>query len=85
VQHTSAQDFDLFNTAAARQGAYTLWNAGLTLTAPGDRVSLQVFARNLTDEAYRLASVAATAPTGVGVVDFWGTPRTFGARLQLRF
>jgi iron complex outermembrane receptor protein len=85
VQHTSAQDFDLFNNAAARQGAYTLLNAGLTLAAPNDRVSLQLFAKNLTDEAYRLASVAATAPSGVGLVDFWGTPKTYGARLQLRF
>lgn len=85
VQHTSAQDFDLFNTPAARQAAYTLWNGGFTLSAPDDRVSLQIFAKNLTDEAYRLASVAATAATGVGVVDFWGTPRTFGARLGLRF
>jgi iron complex outermembrane receptor protein len=85
VQHTSAQEFDLFNSEAARQGAYTLWNAGATIAAPDDRVSLQLYGKNLTDEAYRTASVAATSPSGVGVVDFWGTPRTFGARLGVDF
>lgn len=85
VQHTSAQDFDLFNTAAARQEGYTLWNAGVSIAGPSDRVSLQLYGKNITDQDYRVASVAATAPTGVGVVDFWGAPRTFGARLGLRF
>jgi iron complex outermembrane receptor protein len=85
VQHSGAQDFDLFNNAAARQDAYTLWNASVDLAAPDDRVMLQLFAKNITDEAYRVASVAATGPGGVGVVDFLGTPRTWGARVGVRF
>ena len=85
VSHSSAQDFDLFNNAAARQEAYTLLNASVDIAGPGDRVVLQIYARNLTDEAYRVASVAAGSATGVGVVDFWGTPRTVGARLGVRF
>lgn len=85
VQHASAQDFDLFNSAAARQGAYTLWNGSLDVLLPGERVVVQLFGKNLTDQAYRVASVAATAPTGVGVVDFWGAPRTYGLRLGVRF
>jgi iron complex outermembrane receptor protein len=85
VSHTSPQDFDLFNNAAARQEAYTLFNASVDLAAPGDRIVLQLYARNLTDEPYRVASVAASSATGVGVVDFWGGPRTMGARLGVRF
>ena len=85
VHHTSAQDFDLFNNAAARQAAYTLLNASVDLAGPADRVVLQLYARNLTDEAYRVASVAAGSATGVGLVDFWGAPRTLGARLGVRF
>jgi hypothetical protein len=57
----------------------------VTVAATGGWVSLQLLGKNLTDEAYRVASVAATAPTGVGVVDFWGVPRTFGVRLGVGF
>ena len=85
VTHSSAQDFDLFNNAAARQPAYTLVNASMDIARVGDRVVLQLYARNLTDEAYRVASVAAGSATGVGVVDFWGAPLSAGARLGLRF
>jgi hypothetical protein len=60
-------------------------NAGVRIAWRDDRVSLQLLGKNLSDEAYRVASVAATAPSGVGIVDFWGAPRTFSARLGLRY
>jgi len=46
-----SQQFELAN-ALLDQGAYALWDASLVWTAPDDRWSIGVHARNLTNKHY---------------------------------
>jgi iron complex outermembrane receptor protein len=57
------------------QDAYALGNARLFYRAPGGRVEVSAFVRNLTDETY---SVLATGPSQGRTREVYGLPRSFG-------
>ncbi|MEO6339714.1 MAG: TonB-dependent receptor, partial [Caulobacteraceae bacterium] len=65
------------------QQGFVLVNARASLSAPGDRWSLEVWAQNLTDKRY--AQVAFGAPFQTGTIGaFLGPPRTFGATVRVK-
>jgi iron complex outermembrane recepter protein len=64
--------------------SYIRENATLTYNAPGNRWSVAVFGRNLSNRAVYLGGVQAALSPGI----FYSTvdaPRTFGARLNVNF
>ncbi|HWU01600.1 MAG TPA: TonB-dependent receptor, partial [Novosphingobium sp.] len=52
VNYTSGQNFTLEQDPLAVQPAYTLVDASIGLTAPGNRYNLTVFVKNLFDQNY---------------------------------
>jgi iron complex outermembrane receptor protein len=64
-------------------GSYTLLDAQLGYTAPGNRYSISVFGRNLTDEHYKLNAIPGAAPGGL--VARVNDPRTFGIIAAVHF
>jgi outer membrane receptor protein involved in Fe transport len=70
------------------QPSYTLFNARVGLGTPDERWSLELWARNLTDEEY--VQVAFDAPLQQGTAGptqgaFLGDPRTYGITLRARY
>ncbi|HKR89765.1 MAG TPA: hypothetical protein VJS38_16465, partial [Phenylobacterium sp.] len=66
------------------QRSYGLLDGGATYTLPGGRVSLGVWARNITDEQYYV-SLAAQANPGGGEQGAVGAPRTYGLKVGYKF
>ena len=67
-----------------RQPSYGLLDASATYTLPGGKVSLGLWARNITDEDYYV-SLAAQSNPGGGVTGVVGAPRTYGVKAGYRF
>ena len=65
-----------------RQGDYTMLNASLKYTFPGERVSLSVFGKNLTDE--RILAQPSTQPIGYPTT-YGSAPRTYGVAARVTF
>jgi iron complex outermembrane recepter protein len=65
-----------------RQGAYTMLNASLKYTLPGDRISISVFGKNLTDE--HILAQPSTQPIGYPTT-YGGAPRTYGVAARMTF
>jgi iron complex outermembrane receptor protein len=61
------------------QDAYTIVNATINWTAPGDRWSIGVYGRNLTDQHYFTAGAATTA----GFSGAWARPREIGVTIGI--
>lgn len=77
--------FTEFNTADAAQDAVGRLDLGLQWTDPGDRVTVSVFGRNLTDETV-IGSMAIVSPLlGSVRVASLEPPRHFGVRVGYRF
>ncbi len=70
---------DLLNRVT--QPSYTVVNASVTWTAPGDHWSVSVFGQNLTDERYFLSTVTSSLSDTFG----YQKPRWFGATVGYRF
>ena len=66
------------------QPSYGLLDGSATYTLPGGRVSLGVWARNITDEQYYVSLGAQSNPGG-GVQGVVGAPRTYGVKAGYRF
>ena len=65
------------------QPAYTLYNGRLSIGAPDESWSLELWGQNLTDELYY--QVAFSAPFQAGSYKaFLGQPRTVGLTLRLK-
>lgn len=75
--------FTVFNRVNDRQGSYAMLDLSLGYTAPNDKWSLQLYARNLTDKV-ALTSAAIGGFTGTNIYQY-AAPRTFGARVQVNF
>ncbi|MFT6286121.1 MAG: iron complex outermembrane receptor protein [Alcanivorax sp.] len=58
-----------------------LVQASATLRLPGDKLTLTLWGKNLTDEQFGQGAV----PTSLFFVDFIAPPRTYGARLSYQF
>ena len=84
VQYASEKDLDYRNFALTRQDPYATFNANLIYTTPDERWTVELWGRNLGDEAYLVAAAPNTTDlnTGTGVL---GTPRTYGVRLSAQF
>jgi len=61
-----------------------LWNARVTWVAPGDQWSVAVWAKNLTDEVYRIDTLTDPIGSGWGVY-VNGLPRTLGVSANYRW
>ena len=79
----TAQYFSNYDFADSRQGTYTVSDAMLVYTAPNDRYEVQAYVHNLENSTY--LSYAAETGTAHGYEYSFGAPRTFGAKLTVRF
>ncbi len=78
---------DRVNRFLLNQPGYTLANARIAYTTPGESFTFTVYVNNLFDEAYRNHALPQfNAANGVsGDTVQWGDPRTWGASLVARF
>lgn len=81
--YRSEQYFTVFNRLNDRQGGYAMLDLSLGYTAPDDKWSLQLFARNVIDKV-ALTSAAIGGFTGTNIYQY-AAPRTFGGRVQVNF
>ena len=79
----TAQYFSNYDFADSRQGTYTVSDAMLVYTAPNDRYEVQAYVHNLENSTY--LTYAAETGTAHGYEYSFGAPRTFGAKLTVRF
>lgn len=70
------------NTLIESQAPYFLLNASLVVASPGDRFSVTLWGRNLTDRQYVTGTASFAASRVAGRT---GNPRTFGLRLGYKF
>ncbi|WP_164975641.1 TonB-dependent receptor [Sphingobium fluviale] len=83
--YESKKYFNEFNEAIAMQGETFTLNANLRVNLPGDRLYVNFWGRNLTDE-YALTFVNVTSrPIGHVRLATLAPPRTFGASLGFKF
>jgi len=75
--------FTVFNRLNDRQGGHAMLDLSLGYTAPEDKWSLQLFARNLTDTV-ALTSAAIGGFSGTNIYQY-AAPRTIGGRVQINF
>lgn len=79
--YRTRQFFTASNSGLDQQAGYSLVNASLGYSFPGDRFELLVFGRNLNNAKY----VTSTASFAAGVVGRVGEPRTYGVRGVAKF
>ena len=80
--------YQQFETAAPLldQDAYWMYDASVVWTSASDRWTVGLHGKNLSDERYRTGGYNFPgAATGDSVVAFYGAPRTFTARLGVKF
>ena len=76
------QFLEVTNGRSSLQPGYNVSNASITWTSDSDRVSLQVFGRNIFDKAYR----AYTLNLGIlGTTSVYAKPATYGVSATLRW
>ena len=84
--YKSEQDLQIvvnpLESALLTEEAYSLVNLRLSALAENGAWNFSLYATNLFDEKYR---ESATGAGPAGVVELYGTPRIFGARLGLAF
>jgi iron complex outermembrane receptor protein len=68
-------------TGTYRQGAYPLLGLRAEWTDPSARLSVALYADNVTDRGYRTEVSATTA----AVSELWGHPATYGGEIKYRF
>jgi iron complex outermembrane receptor protein len=85
MSYQSKVYFTEFNNYDAEQKSYALFNAGATYHSPGDRWTLGVWGKNLTDK-YAVANNIITAATFAFVrVGSLTPPRTYGVTAGYNF
>ena len=83
--YTSEVFFDAYNRKGLMsQDAYGLVNAYLNYDS-GGAWSVSAYARNVSDENYRVGSAIAGAIWGSNILSIPGTPRTYGVRMSYSF
>lgn len=83
VTYQSSVNFPNFtDLERERQKGYALVNANIRYDLPGDRISLSLIGRNLTDELYLTQRFFYS---GFADVEFYGAPRSVEARIGLKF
>lgn len=79
--HRTRQFFTAVNGGFDQQAPYSLVNASVGYTLPGDHFEIMVYGRNLGDTQY----VTSTASFAAGIVGKVGEPRTYGIRLIAKY
>ena len=82
AQWKDGYEVDLLTFNYSTTKAYSLWNANLTYSAPGDKWTLSAYVNNITN--YAVLEQANTAGP-VNVFGVIGAPRTYGVRLGAKF
>jgi outer membrane receptor protein involved in Fe transport len=94
--YTSGQWLDATLDPRSYQPAYSLFDATLGFEPEGGSWKIDIFGKNLTNEAY-FTSATTTGAAGLynktalggftpnGMMGFWGTPRTFGVEGSYKF
>ncbi|MDZ4371434.1 MAG: TonB-dependent receptor [Phenylobacterium sp.] len=81
--YTSSIFTDTFNEPFGRVGAYALMDAALNYEAPSGRWGASVWAKNLTDKRYVLATFYSAA---LGAQTYYfADPKTYGIELHVKF
>lgn len=76
------QFLEITNGTGTVQPSYNLTNARLTYTGGSESWSVSAWARNITDETYKLYSLDLG---DLGVTTFYGPPVMYGASLKVSF
>jgi iron complex outermembrane receptor protein len=84
-RYATKQFIDFFNYGSTEQKAYSLSSAFLTYAAPGDKWSLQFYARNLEDEDVFSDALESTSGGANVYVYAWQPPRTYGVTFNMHF
>lgn len=85
VSYTDDISFRPFNRPADVQKGYALVNAYMVLRGKNDRFSLRLFGRNLTNKAYYNQIQGGGIVFGGYRKGEWGSPRTYGISLTVRY
>jgi len=78
--HTTTQDPRPF----ARQDAFTLYNASVTLGSDSGSWALQLWGRNILDEDYTKGGFPSVGYLGTSYNVYPGDPQTYGVTLRIR-
>lgn len=81
-RYQSEMYFNVYQDPAVRQSGYGLVNAGASYESRNGRWYVQVYGRNLTDKLYA-QSMIRQDPL-IGILRWWGAPRTIGLRMGYR-
>lgn len=83
-KYVDSRYFKSINHPALREGSYAVGNVKVSFESLDRRWAFAVFARNVTDEEYRVMAFEDLNVNGV-VNSNYGPPRTFGATASLRW
>jgi len=83
--HTSKYYFTPFNVESMSQSAYGLLNASLRFATRDDKWSVELYARNLTDKLVVAGGFVGFFGVGSPEVVSLAPPRTYGARVSVKF
>ena len=84
VNYVGKQYFNVVNEEVTAGGQYTLVDARLTYSSPGDAWEASLFVNNLTDERSLTYSYDITG-FGFYTIQVFGPPRWVGATFRYRF
>lgn len=76
------QYLEVTNGPGTLQESYALTNLRLTYTDADDRLSVSLFAKNITDEEFKVYTLDLGA---LGVTTFYAPPTTYGASVKYRW
>ncbi|MBR9910085.1 MAG: TonB-dependent receptor [Gammaproteobacteria bacterium] len=81
--HQGDHYFDITNSDRSKEDAYTVFNARVGYQV-NENLKVALFAKNLTDEEYRVYTFDFTGPAGLNQ-QFYAPPRWVGANLNYSF
>ncbi|VAW74567.1 Outer membrane receptor proteins, mostly Fe transport [hydrothermal vent metagenome] len=81
-RYQSAVYFNSFKDRAVKEASYGLLDASIAFESRKGRWYAELFGKNLTDELYARSKIRDDPL--VGVMRFWGDPRTIGLRVGFR-
>jgi iron complex outermembrane recepter protein len=76
------QYLEVTNGLSSLQHAYNVSNASLTWTAPNDKLSIEVFGRNIFNQAYRVYTLDLGA---LGTTSMFAKPATYGVTASVKW
>ena len=76
------QYLEVTNSDVSFEDAYSVWNANVSYTSGDESWKVALWAKNLTDEEYRIYNLDLGA---LGATSFYAPPRWFGATFSYNF